>query len=416
MKKVLRFGAFLLACTALFAGGFQLNMQGNKAIGLGGAQVSLGLDPSSVFYNPGAITNLPGHRITLGGFVLFPKVAVQTPSYENIYQQSTYATPFHVYYSGSIYKNLWVGFGVNNPFGSSSSFDPDWQGKFVVQSIGLRTFQFQPTVAYRIHDRIGIGAGFTYVLGTFHYEKAVPVNSSSSSYGEAQLQGNGNGISFNAGILVQLLEKETPHGKWSSGLGISYRHSIPIKLSQGEARFINIPSSLTSQFPSSQDFQASITLPAVFTGGFHIRYEKEKVAYLITLDWQRNFWSSYDTLKFDFANSETPDVETPKNWKDVNTFRLGIGVDYLRRYSLRVGGYYDQTPIPDGYVSPELPDNTHIGYTFGIGIQISEKLSVDASYLYSYLERMNTRLESEGFEASYKRRVHVVGLGINYQF
>ncbi len=400
----------------LFAGGFQLNMQGNKATALGGSFCSLAWDASSVFYNPGGIARLNGHQFTAGGFLIVPKVSLQTSSYDNINQTSKNATPIHLYYSGNIKPNLWIGFGLNNQFGSSSSFDPNWQGRYIVQNIGLRTFMYQPTVAYKIHEKIAIGAGFTFTTGNFEYGKAIPVGNNQIDYGKANLQGSGRGYSFNAGIHALPWETEISGGKISTGLGVSYRHKIKLDLTSAKATFTDIPSSLQNTFPGEQSFDASLTLPAVLTGGVHVKYVKNDWAFTLTFDWQRNFWSSYDTLKFDFENPETPDAETPKNWKDVNTLRWGLDVTFKEKYSARFGIYRDQTPIPDGYVSPELPDNTHTGFTGGIGIAINENVSMDASFLYSYFERPNASLDNEGFQASYRRRVLVFGLGVNVKF
>lgn len=413
--RLLFFSMFFFSYSAdLLAGGFQLNMQGGKATGMGGAFCSLAWDASSVFYNPGGMVRISGHQFTIGGFLIIPRVSLQTQAYDNINQTSRNSTPIHFYYAGKIYKNLWGGMAINNQFGSSASFDPAWQGRYIVQKIGLKTFMFQPTLAYRIHEKVSIGLGLVYAVGNFEYMKAVPVSTQSVDYGQVTLTGKGSGIGVNVGIHAIPFEKEIQGGKIRVGIGGSYRSGIRLDLTTAKAVFTDIPTSLQTTFPGEQSFQASLTLPAVTTGGISVRYgTEEHFTYTLIFDYQYNQWSSYDTLRFDFEHPETPDAETPKNWKDVSTLRWGLDITYKAKYSVRMGIYRDHTPVPDGRVSPELPDNTHTGYTAGVGVVLNQMVSLDLAYLYSFVERLNASLDTEGFLASYRRKVSVVGVSIN---
>ena len=128
--------AFLPVIT--FAGGFQLNVQGIKAIAMGGAFTGIGSDASTVFFNPGGMCNLSGHNFTVGVNYITASVSLQTPETSNINQTSPSATPFHVYYSGELNDKVSIGFLINNQFGSSSSFEDDWQGRYIIQNISFK--------------------------------------------------------------------------------------------------------------------------------------------------------------------------------------------------------------------------------------------------------------------------------------
>jgi long-chain fatty acid transport protein len=419
MRKIFTVGILTAFSFELLAGGFQINQQSHKATGMGGAFTGLCIDASSIFYNPGGLYKLKGHQFT-GGFTLIdPHVSLQTDANDNIDQTTGNATPFHFYYSGQfINEKLRIGFGVNNQFGSSSSFDDDWEGRFIVQNIGLQTFMFQPTVSYAILDeKLSIGAGFVYTAGNFHYEKGVPLASKDNEYGKATLSGSGNAMGFNVGIFSTPYKLEKEDYVFSVSVGLDYRHKLKMDLDNGNVDFTDIPSSLRDKFPESTGFTSSLTLPAVASGGIALTYEKpERVKVDLLYDLTRTFWSSYDTLAFDFENADTPDSKTPKNWEDVFVHRIGLNITYKEFISIRGGIYMDQSPIPDGRVSPELPDNSHTGYTAGIGVNITDNISVDLSYLRSAFERPNASLTTEGFTASYRRIVNVYGIGINVKF
>lgn len=402
----------LMAHHFAFAGGFQLNVQGVKAVGLGGAFTGLSTDASSVFFNPGAMSLLSGHHIMGGVHLVTPSVSLQTAVNYNIDQTTGNANPMHFYYVGQVNDKINVGFLVNNQFGSSSSFEDDWQGRFIVQNISLKTFMFQPTASYKLHEKVSIGAGFVYTMGSFSYAKGVPVSSETIEYGQANLSGKGNGYGFNVGVYSKLLEKEN----YTLSLGVDYRSKIKIDLPDGTVEFSNIPVSLKDKFPESTNFKSELNLPSVFTAGFAFKYTKaENFDYTFVYDFNYTGWSSYDTLAFDFENADTPDSKTPKNWKNVPTHRLGIEVMYKQKLAVRGGLYIDKTPIEDGYVSPELPDADQTAYTAGLGYKINDHFEVDLSYIRQNSER-EASLDNEGFSAIYRRKVNVYGISVHYNF
>ncbi len=398
----------------LFAGGFQISMQSHKATGMGGAFSALSSDASSVFYNPGGMLNLQGSQFTLGGTLISPSVSLRTQVYSNIDQTSKNSTPFHAYYTHRLNEKISLGMGINNQFGSSSSFEDDWQGRYIVQNISLKTFMFQPTAAYGLHEKLSLGAGFVFATGNFSYNKALPISSATTDYGRASLSGSGQSVGFNVGLYSRFYEKQGE--KWLTQLSasVAYRSSLMLKLNNGQVDFNDIPLSLQDKFPPSQKFTSSMRLPAVFTGGIALKLS-DSTNYSIqwVYDVNYTFWSVYDTLAFDFENELTPDSKTPKNWRNTFTHRLGIEFTWREKYIFRAGVYADQTPIPDGYVSPELPDNSHVGITLGAGYKLNDNISIDFSFLRSSFERMNASLDAEGFVADYRRIVNVFGLGLN---
>lgn len=412
MKKAIFLFALAIS-GSVFAGGFQLNVQGVRAIGLGGAYTGLAYGPSSVFFNPGGLTRIQNHSFNFGINYIMPSVSLQTAVNDNINQTSPNATPLHFYYGGKITDKLFVGMGINNQFGSSATFDKNWEGKYIIQDISLKTFMFQPTVAYKLHDKISIGAGFVYTMGSFSTDKAIPVSTDQTVHGEAHLQGKGNAFGYNIGIFSQLIEADSSN-KFSLSLGVDYRSSLNVNLKNGTANFTDIPSYLATTFPSSTNFNSGITLPNVFTAGFAVGYNVNQDLNLkLVYDFNYTGWSSYDTLSIDFTNANTPDSKTAKNWKNSTTQRIGVEVGYKKMYYLRLGGYYDITPIRDGYLSPELPDQTQFVPTAGFGLKLKDKMQFDVSWLHEYSTR-TASLNDAGFTATYHRAATVVSLGLTY--
>lgn len=398
-----------------FGGGFQLNLQGVKAVSMGGAFTGLASDASTVFFNPAGMSNFSGHHFGFGVHYVMPKVSLQTPQVANTNHTSPNATPFHFYYTGQLNEKMKFGFLVNNQFGSTSSLEDNWQGRYIIQNISLRTFMFQPTMSYKVHEKLFVGGGFVYTRGDFSTEKAVPVASASTTEGKATLRGDGDGVGFNVGLFsnIYTLKKETSTTDFR--VGASYRSTIQVDLPNGEVEFTNIPTSLKNKFPAQTTFVSEITLPSVFTAGFSIKHTRENYSVEFAYDFNYTTWSVYDTLSFEFANNDTPDSKTVKDWQDSPTHRFGLDFTYKQKYSARFGAYYDVSPVKDGFLSPELPDMTQLAYTAGLGYKVNDRFSVDFSYIRQNASR-EAALTSANFTAKYNRIVNVFGLGLNYNF
>ena len=432
MKRILL--SLLLGAPAItIAGGFQLNVQGLKAIAMGGAFSGVASDASTVFFNPAGMSNLEHHNFTFGVNLVNGNVSVQTPEVANEDQTSGMATPIHLYYSGKINEKLSLGFLVNNQFGSASSFSDEWQGRYIIQNISLKTFMFQPTMAYKIHEKFSIGAGFVYGVGSFSTEKAVPLASNTTDEGKARLEGSGDGVGYNVGVYSQFLTLGDESKNTKFAIGIDYRSSIAVDLSNGEATFTDIPVSLRDKFPEKTGFVSKITLPSVFTVGLSVKHTvSEKWSLEFAYDLNLTGWSSYDTLAFDFKNNDTPDSKQIQDWENVLTHRLGFDFTYKEKYSVRIGLYQDNTPMKDNLVSPHLPGVTQVAYTAGLGYRFSDKVSIDFSFIRQSANRDDVsltqykvedgnfvqdvngdKIQTGDFKYKFNRKVNVYGLALN---
>ena len=85
--------------------------------------------------------------------------------------------------------------------------------------------------------------------------------------------------------------------------------------------------------------------------------------------------------------------------------------------ALRAGAYLDQTPVQDGYLTPETPDSDSRGLSAGIGYSVSENISIDASFLYiNKKERTDAANLSGGVAGTYKSVAYIPGIGLNFKF
>ncbi|MBI3511737.1 MAG: outer membrane protein transport protein [Bacteroidetes bacterium] len=405
MRHLLLTTSCLLLTLLVHAGGFQLNAQGQKQLGMGHCGTGLLLDNSCLFFNPGMAGFLnPGFSFTAGSSFLVPRTIYREPA-PGIYTDTMLhhvGTPFELFMSYK-FKNLTAGIAVYTPFGSKAVWPEDWKGEFLIQEIALKTIFTQPTFSYKINDHIGIGVGFIYASGSFELQKGIPVQDTAGHYGKAVLDGVATGTGYNAGLFFKM------NDRWSAG--ISFRSSVTVKVVDGFANF-SVPNSLAAYFPPTT-FKSEIKLPYVANAGIGYACGKIKLA----CDLNFIGWHSYDSLRIDFKDNtdKLTDVSSARMYKDTYIIRTGAQYTIDNSCTVRMGIYYDHTPVPDGYLTPETPDADRIGVTCGASVKATKKVSLDLSLLYiEAMKRTDTNLET-GFSGTYKTRVIAPGIGFSIQ-
>src|ERR1700761_146204 len=97
MRKILLL-ALALAPVLSYAQGFQVNVEGQKQIGMGHTGAGLAQDGASVFFNPGAVAMLSQNYVQAGISPLFYKSDFnQSGTTVQDYNANKIATPFTGY-------------------------------------------------------------------------------------------------------------------------------------------------------------------------------------------------------------------------------------------------------------------------------------------------------------------------------
>ncbi|MCK5104213.1 MAG: outer membrane protein transport protein, partial [Cyclobacteriaceae bacterium] len=95
-------------------------------------------------------------------------------------------------------------------------------------------------------------------------------------------------------------------------------------------------------------------------------------------------WGAYESLDISFGETTAllTNTSSPRNYEDSWVIHFGGEYRLESNLQLRAGFYYDKTPVQDGYMTPETPDNDRIGLTAGLGYSIGEHFQLDLSFLY----------------------------------
>ncbi|MDB4924656.1 OmpP1/FadL family transporter [Mucilaginibacter sp.] len=407
MRRILFIGLTLLPFLGL-AQGFQVNLHGEKQIGMGHTGTGLLQDGASVLFNPGAVAMLPENYIQGGISPLFFNSAfLAAGSNQQENNKNQVATPFSVYGVWGPEKSPWkIGLGVYTPFGGLTDWGTSWSGKYALESLNLKAIYFQPTISYKLCNTISIGAGFVYNHASVDLTKAIPTASSTGADGQAELKGSGKGYGFNAGVFIKASEKVN--------IGLSYRSKVNTKIDGGAATFM-VPASLSANFPSPNTFSSSIPLPA--TASLGVGYYPTS-NWTVAFDFQYVNWSVYKSLDFVYGQttSTLQNTHSPRNYQNAYDFRGGAQYKTSPTVALRFGGGYASTAVKDGYVTPEAPDANRIYGTLGLGYKLAKRLDLDVSLEFEHLmSRTQTNMESN-LSGTFKTDVTIPGLSLAYHW
>lgn len=410
--------ASLLGSSAAMAGGYQVALQGQRQIGMGHTGTGLASDASSIFFNPGALSFTKKNSVMLGASFIKSKVAYlgESPSTYTASTDNPMGTPFQLYasYAAKEDSKLKFGLGVYTPYGSTVKWGDTWKGKYVLSELSLSSIYIQPTASYKINDKIGIGVGVNYVIGSVNLQKNISISTASGD-GKAELSGKTGNVGYNLGVYLKPTEKLS--------VGISYRSQVDAKVKDGDAKF-DVSSGAAALFAGGKTtFDATLPLPQVASLGIGYM-ASDKLTLAFDVNWTG--WSAYKELRFDYAAPIAGSTSTvsPRKYKDSFTIRGGAEYKATEALALRAGAYYDMSPVKEGYMTPETPDQDRLGLTAGVGYSIGENFSIDASFLWiegMKREQKASVVAAEGMglnvlAGTYKQRAIIPGIGLHYKF
>lgn len=381
------------------AGAFAVDEQGAAAMGRANAFSAQANDPSALFYNPAGIGQLEGTQVSFGTTLIAP-----TTTFESQVSGNVTDTEAAVFYPPTLYmthefsSNIAAGLGVFVPFGLSTEWPADWEGRYVTTFSEINTLYINPNIVWKSTSGLHLAVGLTYVPSDVTLRSKVPPLPDS----DMEIKADGDGWGYNLAVLATLPARNS--------LGISFRSGVKVDYS-GDTTIS--PSGLPDQI------QSSLTFPPILTVGI-----AHPLTDTLTLeaDWQWVGWSTVDNITIDFAGQPASgDSVTPKNWENSSSLRLGVE-RVFERSALRAGYAYDMTPIPDETIDPSLADSDKQTFALGWGYRFS-RASLDLAYMFIASrdrEVANTLLQTDGtpfdHRGKYSTRMHELGLGFTYRF
>lgn len=414
MRKLLSLTLVALAGSSMFAGGYRVAIQGQKQLAMGHTGVAVVNSAEVTFFNPAGMVYLDKKfNLSVGANGLFARTKFQNSQYNWQASTENFGTPFSVYATYKLTDWLTAGLAVYTPYGSAVEWDKGWEGSHLVNNIDLKAIFVQPSVSIRMGDHFSIGGGPIYATGSVEFNRNLQYQGGVLQNSNVTLDAKGiSAWGYNIGMMVNPCE--------SVRLGMNYRSEITMEARGGDATYSDVPDYAQALLQDTQ-FDADLPLPAELTTGLSVQLTDK---WLVAFDYNYTMWSTYKSLDIAFANGSSS--SNPRNYKNSSTYRVGTQYKANDKFTFRAGYYFDESPVQDGYFAPETPRNDSNAFTGGLTYQISDKLGIDASFLYIHFDEIDnsynhstdpiTGQPNPDFGGTYKSVVFSPGIGITYGF
>jgi long-chain fatty acid transport protein len=397
----------VLAAPAAWAtNGMDMIGYGTRAIGMGGADVAVDGDASSLGGNPAVIAGLVPSSATVGLTALMPVLKYKDPMQSIDGKKEVFYMPSLGYVHSS---GPWAfGVGAFAQGGMGVHFDgvqafPGAAGDQLMSEVGF--MRINPAVAYRVSNELSLGA--TLLIG---YAKA-KFSYLPETYSPGPDGTPGTADDF-GGMKVKGLES------WGYGakigaqyrigdqvrLGASYMSKSKIDLDGGTATLNFGPMGKPVYSAALEDF----TWPQEVEFG---------VAYLpikgLTLagdvkwiNWSKtinkpglkvsNPPAGYPPAPFPSGDTYTFDM----GWKDQWVYALGAEYAINPKHTFRCGLNFANNPVPDDKLNPLFPAIPTTHATVGYGINLG-KVTLDLAWEHAFEKTQKNSNPATPFEISH---------------
>lgn len=479
MKKLVVLIMTAMLSLSAFAEGYQVNLLSTKQTGMGHVGVGMKLGAESMHFNPAGLAFLKMNMdFSLGISAVMAKAKYINGSY-SAKTDNPVSTPLYAYAGFKIYDNLAAGISLTTPYGSSLKWPKHWKGADLIQDISLKAYVIQPTLSYKITDKLSIGVGLQLAWGNVNLSRGLMgakdfqgigavletflpqlsglpltdqekqnlqdmvtlMKSTTVPPAYARLEGNAHmRVGFNVGIMYDVCDKVT--------VGFSYRSKIKMRVKEGDASLTYSNRNIENMFGQMELLLAkygqylpstfpNISIPKYDQGSFHAELPLPSnttlgVSYRPTdrwelaLDLQYVGWNAYDSLNVYFNEAELgiAPIKAEKDYKNTMTYRIGASYKATDRLDVRAGVYYDQSPIRKKLYNPETPGMNKLGFSAGLTFEPYKGLQIDVAFLYiqgfnrdgKYPYKNVVTGTDESFGGKYKSTAFSPSIGLAYRF
>lgn len=279
------------------------------------------------------------------------------------------------YMSYRLSDKLVFAMSVNSPFGlvtePSNRF---WAGQIFARTSEIKTYNFSPTLAYRITPTLAIGVGAQIEHITGRLKSAAGLGPADPN---VAIQGDDTAFGVTAGINWQ------PTAYTNIGLG--YRSSIDHTL-EGSIKLVGTG--------LGNAIKAGTTLPEIVTLSMR-QGINERLTVLGTVEWTH--WNRLQSLDVTCANQGPAGPFCPGGagqliqsldlgWHDGWFFSLGAEYKYSHHLTLRGGVAYELSPIQNADErSLRVPDADRIWTSVGATYKWNDKMAFDLAYSHIFV-------------------------------
>lgn len=334
-------GISILAGMPAHAVGYRLPNQDPDGIARGNAFVATADNPAAIYYNPAGITQLEGHDLRVGIYLLNVNVDYESPAGAKVSNDSGIQPVPQINYVFAPRESSWAfGLGVYVPYGLALEYPEDSVLRPLAIEGSLLYATINPVAAYQITPQLSVAVGPTFNISEVEFKQGIGL--SPGDY--LKYKGDGFAPGFTAGMRWE------PYERWAVGLKYHYQTEVDY---DGH--------SLAYPYAPSMVSEATIRFPQFVTAG---------VSFRPTPAWNLEFnadWTDWDwvddiTFKGTVAGDRVFPMWARSSWM----FEFGVTRYLGEHWHASLGYFFSQNSIPDETFNPIIPDSDlHLG---GVGV------------------------------------------------
>ncbi len=424
MKTAVAIGVVLtLSGGTALASGFQLLDHSASGLGVAFSGMSAAVqDASTAYWNPAGMALLPGKQVAAALHYITPERRFQSSgsTYDalgNDGDGGPSALVPALFGTWTLNPQWAVGLAINGPFGLATEWDTPWAGQFHAIRSEIETLNINPSVSFKVNNRVALGAGLSYQQLKAELTNAVPGTPSGPLPGGivgaiqnpvvGKVEGDDWGWGWNVGALFDFGQ--------GTRLGLTYRSKVSYTL-DGTLSY----SGAAPLAPPAQAVKADVELPDTFSVGASHQVNSQL---RVLADYTWTGWDSIQSL--DIMSAATGARLTGVELEFKDSWRVGLGAEYQlsQPWLLRAGVAYDTSPVQDAYRTPRLPDADRTWLAFGARYRPSPTMWFDVGYTYIWMKDGASELEASGpipvpgsLKGTYNGNLQVFGLQATFQF
>ena len=381
------------------AGGFYLQEQSPEGTGRAFAGEAAAADSAAtIYFNPAGMTELDGTQIVVGVHLLDIDARQDNRgSTRSIPGGTTVPTgggdggnPFYDvaavpvgYLSHRLSERLWLGLGINAPFGLVVDYEDDFFARYDSRRSELRTYNAQPSVAYRVDDRLSVGFGLSIQYVEAELTNALPQPDPAAGDGFSRVAGDDVSLGWNAGLAYEV---------GGTRLGVHFRSGIDHEI-RGDFTIEDLAGPLAAA-NGERDARAQLRLPSVASIGIRQAIGPD-LRLLAGASWYN--WSVFETI--DATDGGDLLLSSEQGYRD--TFDISVGGEYdvSEALTLRAGFKWDETPTGDRLRTTRVPDGDRYWATAGLTWRTG-RFAFAASYAHIFVDASTIAREERFYEGT----------------
>ncbi len=389
----------------------------------GGAAIAE--DASTLYFNPAGMTYLPDNQLVLSANAARPSANFTNDGSHtatgglttggNGGDGGSWALIPNFYFAKAISPDIHLGIAISPLFGLKTEYDKDWFGRYQAIKSDLKTISINPSIAFKASDQISLGFGVSAMRAEAELTNAVDfgtlLGNPQKRDGMAAIKGNDWGFGWNAGAILQASK--------TTRIGLSYRSKIHEKL-DGTISFSKVPSILAA---SSAFAESGITAKLITPDSLTLAISHQlNDQWVITGDIIWTGWSTFKDLTVVRDNGKNV-ASVPQNWKNAIRVAAGASYQYSDLVKLRAGIAYDESPVPDEFRTPRIPDSDRIWLSLGSSYKLTPTSSINLVYTHIFFKygSQNKVTESaaplrDTLKGSYNNYANILSAQYTYSF